>query len=948
MNHNNSQLDKSVLFENSHPGFSPTEVHLDTVTGNSFRFNKDVHTVGSLNSVSVKTEAVKNTDDQTLFTIGKEPVTDANGNVEYKPRMTFGPDAYVDFGTATLQNLPSGSGGGGSGGSSGGGSTTVNASDVILSTTAAGADANNDGVDTVEERINFLTPKVVNHAGRTEVTSGLGNLAFYNSATGILQPSGKSLTSYVENNTSATASIKAITLAGGTTLGGNPIAGTSVVVADNKIHSSVMIRDQSTAFNPTLNGTSYERTTISPHVIQLHGGDNTLPKVSLVQGDSSVNHHITTNATDDLVIDNSNKVLMNNQLEVPKLVLKNGTESNTLETNSAGELVFPTNNDIIMHGEIRHQVGKIDTFSFTNTTETRTVGDYTNVTATSTSGSGLSAAFTVEVQSNFSLIINLDAGGFFYNVNDTLTLAGSSIGGGSDVVLTVTTLTPALDYVHTGNNDIVKKSDTTQNTLSGDLSAPRLISTSEEVLLGNNNKLSVSGNKINLTSHSGIVGKHNTGSATDVDMFDFSTTGNFVKDYDATITYPTGDTVAYTAPTTMTPIATRDFVQTSLGGAGPVIVTTIQTSNIDLLEFPSPGQPALDFDCRRLSTFHKDVTFSGPDTVFTNNVSIGVSATDLFNVNGTMIMPQLSLNSTTQSAVLTLNANKEVVARDLADTDGVVVKTGAQSVAGVKTFLDHIVVGATNTQITSVEDGVINLTHSQPSINFNTNVQLTQTSSNTMTCQNADFVAGNGSTGATLFSHASFTGWTGLRNSALTPTNNNYAILQSNTGSTQTSCAAGSANTMTVAGVGYLRAFNNNLDAFYPIYFASGHDVSSSAYPGVNGLQYASELANPTFTNLTVASTISTGGTGKHTLQVSKIGNRVVIRGYVETTQSPPSWTAGDVIATLPVAYRSTKLEYMQCSPPTDVKIETNGNITIDTTYHAYSGLNLNHTYYIA
>ena len=321
-------------------------------------------------------------------------------------------------------------------------------------------------------------------------------------------------------------------------------------------------------------------------------------------------------------------------------------------------------------------------------------------------------------------------------------------------------------------------------------------------------------------------------------------------------------------------------------------------------------------------------------------------------MNATMDFPQLSLNSSTQSAVLTLNANKEVVARDLDDTDGVVVKTGAQSIGGVKTFTDHIVVGATNTQVTSVEDGVINLTHSQPSINFNTNVQLTQTSSSRVACQNADFEGGSSSVRCQLFS-STYTGYAGVRNASLSFTNNNYMILQDTAGNTQTSCSAGHSNTITVAGTAYVRAYASEVHLYKNIRMhgttSTPADIISShaTFSGVSlfaDVLNLKKVTNPTWVNITLPTGNSNTGGVAPPAQKSVVGNRVVLRGAVSLNSG--HWTNGDTV--LNTGESSTYDQYFVESKTNAVlKLDTSGNLVIDSTSHTISTVHFHHIYYL-
>ena len=67
-----------------------------------------------------------------------------------------------------------------------------------------------------------------------------------------------------------------------------------------------------------------------------------------------------------------------------------------------------------------------------------TTGTYTSITPSATSGSGVSASFTVEVVANAVTEVKVTGAGSNYSIGDTITIAGTDLGGStSDVVVTI-------------------------------------------------------------------------------------------------------------------------------------------------------------------------------------------------------------------------------------------------------------------------------------------------------------------------------------------------------------------------------------------------------------------------------------------------------------------------------------------------------------------------------
>ena len=140
---------------------------------------------------------------------------------------------------------------------------------------------------------------------------------------------------------------------------------------------------------------------------------------------------------------------------------------------------------------------------------------------------------------------------------------------------------------------------------------------------------------------------------------------------------------------------------------------------------------------------------------------------------------------------------------------------------------------------------------------------------------------------------------------------------------------------MTVAGVGYLRAFNQVLDAFYSLNMASTNtsagDITSAAFAGVSLFRDLQQAISPTFTALTLASGFVSLGTPntQHEAEYNVVGDRVHIRGSV--AKSASHYVNGDVILTLPANARSTNDEYFVGSRgEAFFKVNTNGDVEVE------------------
>ncbi len=310
------------------------------------------------------------------------------------------------------------------------------------------------------------------------------------------------------------------------------------------------------------------------------------------------------------------------------------------------------------------------------------------------------------------------------------------------------------------------------------------------------------------------------------------------------------------------------------------------------------------------------VFLSGAQTITGDKTHEGTNTHDDLQIAADGTFKILDSVNIADGSILGVNAGRFVVSRSLGDSDGVVLKTQTQTIAGDKTFSNSITVGDINNNFSFLTNtGILALKSTAPAVQFNYtsgNTQLILNSASKLTCENADFEAGSGTHRAELFSSA-YTGWVGVRNASQTPTNNNYMILQSNTGATQTSCAAGSSNTMTVGGVAYFQAYNSQNASYYNLHMASTNatagDITSAAYSGISVFADLQELLSPTFTNLTLNSGFSNGLSYEHILQYSKLGDRVILRGAV-TKSNAGAFASGDIICQLPTTIRSSKVEH--------------------------------------
>jgi hypothetical protein len=104
--------------------------------------------------------------------------------------------------------------------------------------------------------------------------------------------------------------------------------------------------------------------------------------------------------------------------------------------------------------------GNITTFTYSSTGSTATDGSYIGLTG-STNGAGVNSLFNVGVSGGNVSSVNLNQAGKYYNINDTITILGSQIGGtdvDDDVVITVTAITPKPTVYEAFNCDIFKNS----------------------------------------------------------------------------------------------------------------------------------------------------------------------------------------------------------------------------------------------------------------------------------------------------------------------------------------------------------------------------------------------------------------------------------------------------------------------------------------------------------
>ena len=98
-------------------------------------------------------------------------------------------------------------------------------------------------------------------------------------------------------------------------------------------------------------------------------------------------------------------------------------------------------------------LGTLVNFSYPPTAGTD--GVYPGLTGT-TSGSGVNSIFTVAVTSGLVSEVEVSTIGTLYQIDDTITIASSSFGGTSDLVLTVTQIGPTPVVYTTANSNIIR------------------------------------------------------------------------------------------------------------------------------------------------------------------------------------------------------------------------------------------------------------------------------------------------------------------------------------------------------------------------------------------------------------------------------------------------------------------------------------------------------------
>lgn len=98
-------------------------------------------------------------------------------------------------------------------------------------------------------------------------------------------------------------------------------------------------------------------------------------------------------------------------------------------------------------------LGNLLDFSYPSTAGTD--GVYTGITGT-TSGTGVNSVFTVTVTSSIVSDVEASTIGTLYQIGDTITIASSSFGGASDLVLTVTQIGPTPVVYTTANSNIIR------------------------------------------------------------------------------------------------------------------------------------------------------------------------------------------------------------------------------------------------------------------------------------------------------------------------------------------------------------------------------------------------------------------------------------------------------------------------------------------------------------
>jgi hypothetical protein len=99
-------------------------------------------------------------------------------------------------------------------------------------------------------------------------------------------------------------------------------------------------------------------------------------------------------------------------------------------------------------------LGNLNSVTFPSTSGTD--GTYTGISATSTSGDGVNAIFTVEVVSGLVSTVNVTTAGKLYQIGDTITISSASFEGASDLLLNVDVLN-ATPMVYEDYNKTIQK-----------------------------------------------------------------------------------------------------------------------------------------------------------------------------------------------------------------------------------------------------------------------------------------------------------------------------------------------------------------------------------------------------------------------------------------------------------------------------------------------------------
>lgn len=150
--------------------------------------------------------------------------------------------------------------------------------------------------------------------------------------------------------------------------------------------------------------------------------------------------------------------------------------------------------------------------------------------------------------------------------------------------------------------------------------------------------------------------------------------------------------IGYTAPASLTRVATRAYVGALLQSSTTqaAIINTVEFTNTVFREFDATPT-ALTLTINRPTTITKNVNMTSGDMTISN----ALSCNDLTVVNNVLDDLTFAADKTidfantasfTAGHVLALDTNKKLTARALADSDGVVLKTGTQVIAGTKSF----------------------------------------------------------------------------------------------------------------------------------------------------------------------------------------------------------------------------------------------------------------------